>query len=165
MLVMVILLYKSGLGIFVSPLGARLAAFLARLLVNIGKNRTNIWFWAISKCLICKQVRISPGIYWWWSQTRDTCLSRVWHVFFSFWYSLDNFWPDYDKFRHPGHTVVPPDILWGGQRWTKDYVAINLKYTRVIEDFNRRPSRVGEVLRSETFFVTGSNIQVTQRCP
>ena len=48
---------------------------------------------------------------------------------------------------------------------TKDYVAINLKYTWVLEDFNQWPSRVVEVLRSETFFVTGSNIQVTQWCP
>ena len=47
-LVRVILVYKSGLKIFISPLWAKLA-YLTRLLINIGKNRTNIWF-AKKKC-------------------------------------------------------------------------------------------------------------------
>ena len=36
------------------------------------------------------------------------------------------------------------------------------KYTWVIEDFIRRPASVGEVLSSETFSVTGSDIQDTE---
>ena len=36
------------------------------------------------------------------------------------------------------------------------------KYTWIIEDFTRRPSRVGEVLSSETFSVTGPGIQDIQ---
>ena len=39
---------------------------------------SNFWLdWATEKLFTCKMVRISPGIQWAWSQTRDTCPSRV----------------------------------------------------------------------------------------
>ena len=85
--------YKSGLGIFISPKGAKLALeypfWLPVPVLNLSTISNYASRWATDKCEGSNWGRILPGIQWAWSQTRDTCPTSVLHVIYTW---LSYYW-------------------------------------------------------------------------